>query len=98
MPLPLLCCLLGLGASVIIAIIGGLLNRSIGQMDKKLDANCEATAALTADFQGYKQLTDYLSGEVREVKNENRTLREAHHAIDKRIAVQQALHPVSPAL
>lgn len=105
MPLPLLCCLLGLGATIIIGLIGGLLNRSIGQIDKKLDGNCEATAAttaavavLSADFQGYKTLTDHLRTEVQEVKRENNVLREAHHAIDKRIAVQQALHPVSPAL
>jgi hypothetical protein len=98
MPLPIICCLIGLGASAVLAVIGGLLNRSISQIDKKLDGNCEAVTALSADFQGYKQLTDYLSGEVKEIKNENRTLRDAHHAIDKRIAVQQALHPTNPAL
>ncbi|MGI4834624.1 MAG: hypothetical protein ACRYFK_14305 [Janthinobacterium lividum] len=97
MPLPLLCCLIGLAATVIMGVIGALLNRSIGQIDKKLDGNCEAVATLALDFQGYKQLTDYLSGEVREVKQENRTLREAHHAIDKHIAIQKALHPHLPA-
>lgn len=96
MPLPLLCCLIGLVFTVVMAIIGGLLNRSIGQMDKKLDANCEATAEIKADMQGYKLLVDYLRTEVGEVKAENRTLREAHHAIDKHIAVQKALHPTTP--
>jgi hypothetical protein len=98
MPLPLLCCLLGLGATIIMAIIGGLLNRSIGQIDRKLDANCDAVATITADLQGYKQLVGYLREEVKEMKGENNILREAHHAIDKRIAVVQATNPKGPHL
>ena len=91
MPLPLICCLIGLVFTVIMAMIGGLLNRSIGQMDRKLDANCDAVAAITADLQGYKQLVQYLREEVKEQKQENRVLRDAHHAIDKSIAVAAAI-------
>ncbi|MBH8569348.1 hypothetical protein KB206_10665 [Microvirga sp. STS02] len=91
MPLPLLCCLIGLVFTVIMAMVGGLLNRSINQMDKKLDANCDAVAAITADLQGYKQLVEYLRDEVKEQKTENRVLRDAHHAIDKSIAVAAAM-------
>jgi hypothetical protein len=97
-PLPLLCCLIGLVATLFIAIVGGLLSRSIGQIDKKLDANCDAVGEIKADLKGYEQLVGYLRTEVSEVKNENRTLRDSHHAIDKRIAVQLALHPTNPPL
>ncbi len=85
------------------AIIGGLLNRSIGQLDKKMDSqgaklddNCTATQTIHSDLQGYKQLVGYLREEVKQMKGENNTLREAHHAIDKRIAVVQALNPTHP--
>lgn len=102
MPLPLLCCLIGLTFSVIMAMIGGLLSRSIGQIDKKLDSqgqklddNCAATQTIHSDLQGYKLLVNYLRDEVKDQKHENSVLREAHHATDKRIAIVQALHPAA---
>ncbi|MBH8559002.1 hypothetical protein [Hymenobacter negativus] len=98
MPLPLLCCLLGLGSTIIIAVIGGLLSRSIRQMDEKLDTNCDAVAAIKADMKGYELLAQHLTEKNNKLEQKVDTLSKSHAEIDKFIAVQVALHKITPPL
>lgn len=94
MPLPLLCCLLGLGATIIIGIIGALLNRSITQIDKKIDDNCTAVSKLSGEMKGYEMLAKHLAEKNEKLETKVEVLTESHARIDKFIAVQVALHKV----
>lgn len=89
--------------AALLGLIGWLLKRSIEAIDKKMDAQgvkvdsaCVAVNDMRLEMSGYKQLVQYLHTDVLALKNENQSLRESHHIIDKYIAVQQALQHQKP--
>ncbi|MGY2133663.1 hypothetical protein ACW9KT_15645 [Hymenobacter sp. HD11105] len=86
--------ILGLIASVIIGIITSLLKRSLDGIDKKMDSTCAAVELMKLEMAGYSELTKYLKSDVEHLKRENKTLFSSHAAIDKHIAVQEALKAV----
>lgn len=84
--------------SALVGILAWLFQRAVGGVDKKIDDTyAQMTKVVTTvqemrvEMTGYNKLVDYLNSDVKELKNENHALREAHHAFDKYIAVQQAL-------
>ncbi|TPG71984.1 hypothetical protein [Hymenobacter nivis] len=90
--------ILTLLGSVVVGVMAWLFQRAIAGIDKKADDNYALTSKTMAVVQemrvemtGYNMLVEYLSGDVKELKSENRVLRDAHHTFDKYIAVQQAL-------
>lgn len=52
--------IIGLVVTIVLAIIGGLLKRSIEGLDKKLDTTCGAVEAMKLEMKGYETLTQYL--------------------------------------
>lgn len=89
--------------SALIGLLAWLFQRAVAGVDKKVDDTCtQMTNVATAvqemrlEMTGYNKLVEYLSSDVKELKTENRVLRDAHHTFDKFIAVQQALHKISP--
>jgi hypothetical protein len=91
--------------SALIGLVAWLFQRAVAGIDKKVDDTCTqmtktavAVQEMRVEMTGYNQLVKYLSEDVKELKSENRVLRDAHHTFDKFIAVQQALHKISPPL
>lgn len=89
--------------SALVGLLAWLFQRAVSGVDKKVDDTCtQMTKVVTTvqemrvEMTGYNQLVKYLSEDVKELKGENRVLRESHHTFDKYIAVQQALHKISP--
>lgn len=76
---------IALTVSLVVGIIGYLLNRSIGGIDKKLDATCNAVEAMKLEMRGYEELAKYLKADVEAVKAENTVLRRSFTEIDKLI-------------
>lgn len=91
--------------STLVGLLAWLFQRAVAGVDRKVDDTCvQMTKVATAvqemriEMTGYNQLVEYLSADVKELKNENKVLREAGHVFDKYIAVQQALKnlPTNP--
>lgn len=90
--------IIGLAVTIVLAIIGALLRRSIDGLDKKLDTTCGAVEAMKLEMKGYETLTQYLKSDVDSLKNENTSLRKSFYEIDKLIYAQglRTGHPVPP--
>lgn len=89
--------------STLVGLLAWLFQRTITGIDKKVDdthaiaaKTSEVVQEMRAEMSGYNMLVKYLSDDVKELKGENRVLRDAHHHFDKFIAVQQALHKIQP--
>lgn len=96
--------ILTLLGSTLVGLLAWLFQRAVAGVDKKVDDTCTQmtkVATLVNDMRlemtGYNQLVKYLSEDVKELKSENRVLRDAHHNFDKFIAVQQAMHKLNPS-
>jgi len=92
--------IIGLVVSIVIALIGALIRRSIEGLDKKLDATCGAVEAMKLEMKGYDALTKYLKQDVDSLKNENASLRRSVTEMDKWIYAlgQRTGHPTPPPL
>ena len=82
----------------LVGVLAWLFQRAVAGVDKKVDDTCtQMTKVATAvqemrvEMTGYNQLVTYLAEDVKELKTENRVLRDAGHAFDTYIKVQQAL-------
>jgi hypothetical protein len=89
--------------STLVGLLAWLFQRAVSGIDKKVDDTCAqmtkvgtAVQEMRVEMTGYNKLVEYLSSDVKELKHENRSLRDSHHAFDKFIAVQQALHKLNP--
>ncbi|MGI4833286.1 MAG: hypothetical protein ACRYFK_07475 [Janthinobacterium lividum] len=89
--------------SALVGLLAWLFQRAVAGIDKKVEDTCTqmtktavAVQEMRVEMTGYNQLVKYLSEDVKELKQENRVLRDSHHTFDKFIAVQQALHKISP--
>jgi uncharacterized protein YoxC len=90
--------IVGLVATIVLALIGSLLKRSIDSLDTKLDTTCSAVEAMKLEMKGYETLTQYLKSDVESLKNENGSLRMAVNNMDKWIYAlgQRTGHPTPP--
>ena len=84
--------------STLVGLLAWLFQRAVAGVDRKVDDTCvqmgkavEAIQQMRIEMTGYNQLVQYLSTDVKELKQENRSLRDAHAHIDKYIAVEKAL-------
>lgn len=84
--------------SALVGLLAWLFQRAVAGVDRKVDDTClqmgkavEAIQQMRIEMSGYSQLVQYLSTDVKELKKENASLRDAHAVIDKYIAVEQAL-------
>lgn len=89
---------IGLGVTLLIGLVGWLLNRSITGIDKKLDTTCNAVEAMKLEMVGYQKLAEYLKADVDTMKAENHTLRKSFYQMDKIIygLGLATNHPVPP--
>lgn len=85
-------------ASSLVGLLAWLFQRAVTGIDKRVEDTCTqmthvamAVQEMRVEMTGYNQLVQYLSDDVKELKNQNNSLRESHHVFDKYIAVQQAL-------
>lgn len=90
--------IIGLVVTIVLAIIGSLLRRSIDSLDKKLDTTCGAVEAMKLEMVGYQKLTEYLKADVEKGNKEVDTLRKSFNEIDKIIYAlgQRTGHPTPP--
>ncbi|SDZ00733.1 hypothetical protein [Hymenobacter psychrophilus] len=93
MPTPLLAG----GVTVVIAVVGWLLNRTISGFDTSTQETKQAVNALTAlvtemrlERKDDRQLTAYLKERQDKLEEENRSLRSSVNAFDRHIAVAAA--------
>ncbi len=93
----ILIALVGLLVASVTTIVGYLLSRSIGEMDKKIDTTAadvklttSAVGKMQNEMTGYSLLATYLKEEVMDLKHQNGILHSAVGAMDKLIAVQIA--------
>ena len=84
--------------STLVGLLAWLFQRAVAGVDKKVDDTCvqmskavDAIQQMRVEMTGYNQLVQYLSADVKDLKQENRSLRDAHAHIDKYIAVEKAL-------
>lgn len=90
--------IIGLAVTIVVSLIGYLLNRSISAIDKKLDTTCNAVEAMKIEMVGYQKLAEYLKADVDAMKTENSTLRKSVTEMDKWIYAlgQRTGHPTPP--
>lgn len=91
--------------STLVGILAWLFQRAVAGIDSKVNDTCTQMTTVVSTVQemriemtGYNKLVEYLSSDVKELKHENRVLRDSHHTFDKFIAVQQALHKIQPPI